>query len=61
VRWSEPRPGCGGGLHAIGVMEDSEPASMAIGISYAMRAGYAVVYTKVLSKVVQSFQVVVQV
>lgn len=27
----------------MGVMEDSEPASMAVGISYAMRAEYDVV------------------
>lgn len=38
----------------MGVMEDSEPASMAVGISYAMRAGYALLYTRVLSKVVQA-------
>jgi hypothetical protein len=37
----------------MGVMDDSEPASMAIGMSYAMRAGYAVLYTRLLSKVVQ--------
>lgn len=37
----------------MGVIEDSEPASMAVGIPYAMRAEYARLYTRLLSKVVQ--------
>ena len=37
----------------MGVMEDSEPASMAVGRSYAMRAEYALLYTRLLNKVVQ--------
>jgi hypothetical protein len=45
VRSPDPVPGCGGGLEAIGVMEDSEPASMAAGMSYAMFAEDALLYT----------------
>ena len=36
MRHSDPVPGCGGGFAAIGVMEDKEPASTAVGISYVM-------------------------
>jgi hypothetical protein len=57
ARCTDPVPGCGGGFEAIGVIEDSEPASMAAGMSYAMFAEDAAVYT-ILS--IRAIEVVVE-
>jgi hypothetical protein len=46
-------PGCGGGLEAIGVMEDSEPASTAAGTSYAMFAEDVLWYTSLSNKAIE--------
>jgi hypothetical protein len=53
VRSPDPVPGCGGGLEAIGVMEDSEPASMAAGMSYAMFAGDALLFTSLSNTAIE--------
>jgi hypothetical protein len=61
VRSPDPVPGCDGGLEAIGVMEDSEPASMAAGMSYAMFAGYAPWYKRLSNKAIEvMFKVVIR-